>query len=232
MARIERATSPLPRECSTTEPHGRSTLDCKHRHASHWRPREHCTSLAVYGAGDGNRTRVISLEGWGSTIELLPPWESRDQPGPPLGPPRRTTFGGGGGWIRTSVGVSQQIYSLPPLATRAPLHAEPAIITQRPASAGLERPPVDEMRGLREVAALRHEAALHVVGRVTGQQHARGSPGRHGFFEEAARLVAPEQEDRRIRAPAQILDDLRCERLPTTARGDCRCGRPRWSGSG
>lgn len=25
---------------------------------------------------------------------------------------------GGGGWIRTSVGVSQQIYSLPPLATR------------------------------------------------------------------------------------------------------------------
>src|SRR5437763_14372025 len=29
--------------------------------------------------------------------------------------------GGGGGWIRTNVGVSQQIYSLPPLATRAPL---------------------------------------------------------------------------------------------------------------
>src|SRR6476620_2723015 len=28
---------------------------------------------------------------------------------------------GGGDWIRTSVGVSQQIYSLPPLATRAPL---------------------------------------------------------------------------------------------------------------
>ena len=30
---------------------------------------------------------------------------------------------GGGDWIRTSVGVSQQIYSLPPLATRAPLRA-------------------------------------------------------------------------------------------------------------
>jgi hypothetical protein len=29
---------------------------------------------------------------------------------------------GGQGWIRTSVGVSQQIYSLPPLATRAPTH--------------------------------------------------------------------------------------------------------------
>ena len=26
----------------------------------------------TYGAGDGNRTRVISLEGWGSTIELRP----------------------------------------------------------------------------------------------------------------------------------------------------------------
>ena len=32
-----------------------------------------------------------------------------------------TTLTGGGDWIRTSVGVSQQIYSLPPLATRAPL---------------------------------------------------------------------------------------------------------------
>src|SRR5690606_20901122 len=29
----------------------------------------------------------------------------------------------GGGWIRTSVGVSQQIYSLPPLATRALLRS-------------------------------------------------------------------------------------------------------------
>ena len=25
-----------------------------------------------YGAGDGNRTHVTSLEGWGSTIELHP----------------------------------------------------------------------------------------------------------------------------------------------------------------
>ena len=33
-------------------------------------------------------------------------------------------FAGGGGWIRTIVGVSQQIYSLPPLATRAPLRSE------------------------------------------------------------------------------------------------------------
>ena len=26
-----------------------------------------------HGAGDGNRTHVTSLEGWGSTIELHPP---------------------------------------------------------------------------------------------------------------------------------------------------------------
>jgi hypothetical protein len=34
------------------------------------------TDLDDDGAGDGNRTRVISLEGWGSTIELLPPGTS------------------------------------------------------------------------------------------------------------------------------------------------------------
>lgn len=46
-------------------------------------------------------------------------------------PPRGTfllnccsSIAGGGGWIRTIVGVSQQIYSLPPLATRAPLRRE------------------------------------------------------------------------------------------------------------
>ena len=49
MMRIERMTSPLPRECSTTEPHGQGS-----------------------GAGEGNRTLATSLEGWGSTIELHP----------------------------------------------------------------------------------------------------------------------------------------------------------------
>lgn len=47
MGRIELPTSPLPRECSTTEPHG-------------------------LGAGEGNRTLVLSLEGFCSTIELHP----------------------------------------------------------------------------------------------------------------------------------------------------------------
>ena len=40
----------------------------------------------------------------------------------------RLIFAGGGDWIRTSVGVSQQIYSLPPLATRAPLLSESKIM--------------------------------------------------------------------------------------------------------
>jgi hypothetical protein len=44
MGRIELPTSPLPRECSTTEPHERD-----------WE--------TYAGAGDGNRTRIISLEG-------------------------------------------------------------------------------------------------------------------------------------------------------------------------
>ncbi len=52
MGRIELPTSPLPRECSTTEPHGRYFF--------------------VTGAGEGNRTLVVSLEGFCSTIELHP----------------------------------------------------------------------------------------------------------------------------------------------------------------
>ena len=44
------------------------------------------------------------------------PRKERDQ-----APTSSLLFTGGGDWIRTSVGVSQQIYSLPPLATRAPL---------------------------------------------------------------------------------------------------------------
>ena len=32
---------------------------------------------------------------------------------------------GGQGWVRTNVGVSQKIYSLPPLTARAPTHSHP-----------------------------------------------------------------------------------------------------------
>src|SRR5690606_8325054 len=60
------------------------------------------------GAGSGNRTRIFSLEGCCSTIELYPH-------GRPVGPD------GGGGWIRTSVRISGQIYSLMDLTTLPPL---------------------------------------------------------------------------------------------------------------
>lgn len=75
------------------------------------------------GAGEGNRTLVVSLEGFCSTIEL--------HPRGPLYDPLPLCILGGGGWIRTNVGVSQQIYSLPPLATRAPLRRELTIMVVR-----------------------------------------------------------------------------------------------------
>src|SRR5215469_446374 len=104
MGRIELPTSPLPRECSTTEPHGRY--------------------FYVAGAGEGNRTLVVSLEGFCSTIELHPQGSS-------IPNNCYNLHSGGGGWIRTNVGVSQQIYSLPPLATRAPLRRELTIMGEQ-----------------------------------------------------------------------------------------------------
>src|SRR6267143_6735951 len=60
LVRIERTTSPLPRECSTTELQRRRAFSINLL----------CNRL---GAGEGNRTLVISLEGFCSTIELHPP---------------------------------------------------------------------------------------------------------------------------------------------------------------
>ena len=88
MAWIEHATSPLPRECSATELHG-----------PNW-----------FGAGEGNRTLVVSLEGFCSTIELHP----LDQlllnaaifaAGDPISASTARLDAGGGGWIRTNVGA-------------------------------------------------------------------------------------------------------------------------------
>lgn len=54
MDRIELSASPLPRECSTPELHGRTV------------------GIYLSGAGEGNRTLTVSLEGFCSTIELHP----------------------------------------------------------------------------------------------------------------------------------------------------------------
>jgi hypothetical protein len=53
---IEHVASPLPRECSTTELQGQLFIKLANE----------------TGAGEGNRTLVISLEGFSSTIELHP----------------------------------------------------------------------------------------------------------------------------------------------------------------
>src|SRR5690554_6714591 len=71
------------------------------------------------GAGDGNRTRTTSLEGWGSTIELHPHADliPHLEPHLPLSNCRQ--------WWRgldlNQRRLSQRIYSPPPLTTRAPL---------------------------------------------------------------------------------------------------------------
>ena len=119
---IEHVASPLPRECSTTELQGRY---CKP-------PVHHTTSKQIPGAGEGNRTLVLSLEGFSSTIELHPQSKLLNYIHSYFtysAPTSFTTYSSGGeSWIRTNVGVSQQIYSLPPLAARASLR-EPYIFS-------------------------------------------------------------------------------------------------------
>lgn len=85
MGRFELPTSPLPRECSTPEPHGQ------------------------IGAGEGNRTLTLSLEGFCSTIELHPL----------ISYPSNNTVVEGEGFEPSK--LTQQIYSLPPLAARESL---------------------------------------------------------------------------------------------------------------
>ncbi len=67
MGRIELPTSPLPRECSATELHGPSGyIPAATATATT------CKQQSRRGAGEGNRTLVLSLEGFSSTIELHP----------------------------------------------------------------------------------------------------------------------------------------------------------------
>src|SRR5207247_11247554 len=94
----------LPRECSTTELHG--LVD----------------SMSYDGAGEGNRTLVISLEGFCSTIELHPQFRARN-PGSPSCPLMPdvcflTWWRGKDSNLRRQ---SRQIYSLLPLTAREPL---------------------------------------------------------------------------------------------------------------
>ncbi len=105
MTRIERVTSPLPRECSTTELHRpeksagpldscltrftnptyipyvlRHEAGTRHQFSSLCAADSKCAACRCTGAGEGNRTLVVSLEGFCSTIELHPPLPARPAP--------------------------------------------------------------------------------------------------------------------------------------------------------
>ena len=111
MTRIERVTSPLPRECSTTELHG---------------PNLSPLPSPCSGAGEGNRTLVISLEGFCSTIELHPPdrFTNLTRVLCPAGAPET----GGGGWIRTNVGARPTDLQSAPFSRSGTPPAEPEIM--------------------------------------------------------------------------------------------------------
>src|SRR5450830_1045908 len=102
---IEHVASPLPRECSTTELQGQLV---SHKH--------HANKT---GAGEGNRTLVISLEGFSSTIELHPQ-------GLPLQPHTylKILFPMVEGVDFNPCNQERQNYSLSPLTTRPPLRRE------------------------------------------------------------------------------------------------------------
>ena len=134
MGRIELPTSPLPRECSTTEPHGHrhgsglgsNPNQCRLRHAQ---PPPSAKTVTLPRLFD--RTETLERETGIEPASLA--WKAKVLPlnysrsGAAL-ERSQISLPGGGGWIRTSVGVSQQIYSLPPLAARASLR-EPYIFS-------------------------------------------------------------------------------------------------------
>ena len=120
----------------------------------------------------------------------------RDRPVRPL------VVVGGGGWIRTNVGVSQQIYSLPPLATRAPLQGADHDSTARARGEGYAatRPESTPPQGARTDAACHAEydasARLHHITRARPVGR-RAAPLR----QEALRLAEVAAADERQRRP-------------------------------
>ena len=74
------------------------------------------------GAGEGNRTLVISLEGFCSTIELHPPSVYDNS----FTHVRRGALAaGGGGWIRTNVGARPTDLQSAPFSRSGTPPAEP-----------------------------------------------------------------------------------------------------------
>src|SRR3970282_2263585 len=87
---------------------------------------ETCKLSPAAGAGEGNRTLVISLEGFCSTIELHPPGFA--SPTKVLHPKIPTPEPGGGGWIRTNVGARPTDLQSAPFSRSGTPPAEPEIM--------------------------------------------------------------------------------------------------------
>ena len=82
------------------------------------------------GAGEGNRTLVISLEGFCSAIELHPPLFLHPLLHSLPLPPRCTrATAGGGGWIRTNVGARPTDLQSAPFSRSGTPPAEPEIMS-------------------------------------------------------------------------------------------------------
>ena len=186
MARIERATSPLPRECSTTEPHGRR-WDSPQSEKSSGRGLfqalvgleretgiEPASSAWKAGVLPLNYSRSGSLRAAAfALICLAVSWWRRldsnqrrrkptDLQSAPFShsgtPPRRTCD-----------------YSTSPLGNA-------------------DLPPVDEVGSRREVVALGHERAIEVVRRMTRRQRRRATALGTRRCPEIARLRPSQQE--------------------------------------
>src|SRR5437660_10747127 len=82
------------------------------------------------GAGEGNRTLVISLEGFCSTIELHPP--SVYEIPSPMSAAEAPCQLGGGGWIRTNVGARPTDLQSAPFSRSGTPPAEPEIMLSFP----------------------------------------------------------------------------------------------------
>src|SRR3954469_22415636 len=99
--------------------------------------RKSCSPMRGAGAGEGNRTLVISLEGFCSTIELHPPDSKkgftrnlrRCLAKPPPSRLWRHPTTGGGGWIRTNVGARPTDLQSAPFSRSGTPPAEPEIMS-------------------------------------------------------------------------------------------------------
>lgn len=120
MAGIGPATSPLPRECSTTEPHGQLAPLAQHQKSLLNKPAQQTMEreTGIEPASLAWKARVLPLNYSRADHR---PLRTQLCTRKAKHHSQHCSLTGGGDWIRTSVGVSQQIYSLPPLATRAPL---------------------------------------------------------------------------------------------------------------